>query len=375
MPTIKCTDCGTQFQFTRNEDVCVCPNQLCCKELPTGLEKSIRKEIERYRNLEIPHMTVGRAIGFASAIYEFATHNDRIDVFGIEDRLKTKYGNKYGNPGMERASLKLLATRANGNLIDNRVGLMIYVVSGTTNGNQWNTAFVVFRGSRGETQQSGNNPEGAGWDDSTGQSHNLDWAANFTNAQVAAPWRTSVKIHKGFLEIYSSVQIIILNELINLKSQMPNLQVVCTGHSLGAGLATVCAHDLQNSTGFRPFCYPFCPPKVGNLAFVRDFDLHIASRVEPLYCEPSGRFYSRGISFVQSSDPVTWKGNNAFKNIRSDSIQSIADSGKTIKQGLYSVKKTKSKVEIYYVTPNVYKVSTLGFHSYLKMEKELLGKR
>jgi hypothetical protein len=242
-------------------------------------------------------------------------------------------------------------------------------------GREWNVAYVVFRGSRGSTGGSGANPESAGWDDSTGESHNLDWAANFTNAQVAAPWRPAVKIHKGFLSIYSSVGQLIRNQTEDLAAKHPNLQVVCTGHSLGAALATLCAHDLQNSTAIRPFCYPFCPPKTGDLAFARDFDLHIASRAAPVPCEPNGGFYARGISFVQASDPVSWGGKRGFMRIRPQSVQNIADSGNTVKQGIYAAKKTKSKIDIYYLAPNVYKVSTLGFHSYKKMEKELLGGR
>ena len=372
MSSITCSDCDLRFRFSREEDTCVCPNPRCCKEQPTGMEDRIRKKIEKYVNLDLPPMTVGRAVGFAAAIYEFSTHNDRIDVGSIENRLQRKTGMA---TGMEKSSLKMVATRANGGLVDNRTGLMIYVISGTTGHTSWNTAFVVFRGSRGTPGGDDENPQGAGWDDSTGESHNLDWAANFTNAQVAAPWRTGVKVHKGFLEIYSSVGQLVRDEVNKLSAQMPGLQVVCTGHSLGAGLATLCAHDLQNSTAIRPFCYPFCPPKTGNLAFARDFDLNIASRVEPLYCEPKGGFYSRGISFVQSSDPVSWGGKRGFKNIRPRRIQNIADSGNTLKQGIYSLKKTKSKIDIYYLAPNVYKVSVLGFHSYKKMESDLLGSR
>jgi hypothetical protein len=373
MPRITCSDCKLKFEFSRDEDICICPNQRCRKEQPTGMESRIRRRIEKYCNdLELPAMTVGRAVGFAAGIYEMSTHNDRIDTGSIERRLERKTGR---NTGMTKASLKLLATRANGGLVDNRTGLMIYVVSGNSEGRDWNTAFVVFRGSRGTVGGSEANPLGAGWDDSTGESHNLDWAANFTNAQVEAPWRTGVRIHKGFLAIYSSVGQIIRDEVQKLKAQIPGLQVVVTGHSLGAALATLCAHDLQNSTSIRPFCYPFCPPKTGNLAFAEDFSLHIASRVAPIDAEPGGRYYSRGISFVQSSDPVSWGGKKAFKRIRAASIQAIADSGNTVKQGIYSARKTKSKIDIYYLAPNVYKVAVLGFHSYNKMEKDLLGAR
>jgi hypothetical protein len=371
MSTLTCSACKRKFAFSRDEDVCECPN--CGFEQPTGFEKAIRRRIEKVSTtLALPKMTVGRAVGFAAAIYEFATHNDRIDVSGIESRLQKKTGVA---TGMQKSSLKMLATRANGGLVDNRVGLMIYVVSGRIEGRDWNTAFVVFRGSRGSSGGSSENPNSAGWDDSTGESHNLDWAANFTNRLVPAPWFPGVKVHQGFLTIYSSVGQLVRDEVQKLKAQMPNLQVVVTGHSLGAALATLCAHDLDHSTGVRPFCYPFCAPKTGNLAFARNFDLNLASKMERLDCEPGSRVYSRGITFVQSTDPVSSGGEHGFQNINAESVKNIANSASTIKQGIYSLKKTKSKTAIYYLAPNVYKVSFLGFHSYMKMESELLGRR
>lgn len=371
MSTLTCVSCKKKFPFSRDEDVCECP--LCGFEQPTGFEKAIRRRIEKANGkLDIPKMTVGRAVGFAAAIYEFATHNDRIDVSGIESRLQKKTGMA---AGMQKSSLKMLATRANGNLVDNRVGLMIYVVSGRTEGRDWNTAFVVFRGSRGTEGGAAANPQGAGWDDSTGESHNLDWAANFTNNLVRAPWFPAVKVHEGFLQIYSSVGELIRGEVQKLQGQMPNLQVVVTGHSLGAALATLCAHDLDHSTSVRPFCYPFCAPKAGNLAFARNFDLNLASKLEQLRCEPGGKVFSRGITFVQSTDPVSKGGGRGFQNVRAASVTAIADSASTLKQGIYNVKKSKSKTNIFYLAPNVYTVSFMGFHSYKKMESELLGKR
>jgi len=275
-------------------------------------------------------------------------------------------------------------------MVDNRVGLMIYVVSGNMQGRSWSTAFIVFRGSRGSSVGTGENPMGAGWDQSSGEAHNLDWGANFNNAQVPAPWRTSCKVHRGFLEIYSSIGQLIRNDVEKLKTTHPNLQVVCTGHSLGAALATLCAHDLESSTPIRPFCYPFCAPKVGNLAFVRDFDLNIASKLEPLACEPGNDLFSRAITFVQGNDPVSWGGEHGFApskksykhssekhgydHLRSEG-QRLADSGSTVKQAIWAMGNRSSKTAIYYLAPNVHRASRTGLHSYLRMEAELLGKR
>lgn len=372
MAKLTCGSCKQKTEFHEDTDIWECPR--CRFEQPTGFEKRIRKEIESIRDkISYPKMTVGRAVGLAAAIYELSTHNDRIDIGSVENRLEKKYG---VSTGFEKSSIKMMSSRSYGALVDNRVGMMIYVMSGRMEGREWNTAFVVFRGSRGSEGGTTDNPQSAGWDDSTGVAHNLDWAANFTTDQVPAPWFPSVKIHKGFLEIYSSVGENIRSEILKLRGQLRNLQVVCTGHSLGAGLATVCAHDLEHTcVGVNPFCYPFCSPKTGNLAFARNYDLNIGSKMTVLECEPGRKVYCRGITFVQSTDPVSWGGDHGFKNVRMNKIHAIADSGSTLKQGLYAAKKTKSKTVIYYLAPNVYRVSVLGFHSYMKMESELLGTR
>jgi len=153
-----------------------------------------------------------------------------------------------------------------------------------------------------------------------------------------------------------------------------------------------------------PFCYPFCSPKTGNLAFARNFDLNLASKMATLASEPGHTLYSRGITFVQGNDPVSWGGahgfmvsKDSFKNnfvksgpngtvygsnsnksayghLRS-AVQHVADSGSTAKQLLWSVPQRKSATDIYYLAPNVYRVSITGLHAYTRMEQELLGKR
>jgi len=404
MPRLTCELCGTKTEFHLDEDLWTCSK--CKLEQPTGLEKSIRARIEGYRNLTIPSLTVGRAIGFAAGIYELSTHNDRIDVSGIENRLRQKTGI---DTGFQRSSIRKMESRSNNflgqDLTDKRVGLLIYVLSGTMEGREWNTAFIVFRGSRGASIGDSDNPQGAGWDDSTGTAHNLDWGTNFNTAQVVPPWRTSVKVHGGFLQMYTSVRDLIHTEVERLRSKnLPNLQFVCTGHSLGAGLATVCAHDLECSLPVSPFCYPFCSPKTGNLAFARNFDLNIASKAVTLACEPGNRLYSRGITFVQGNDPVSWGGSHGFmvskKSFENNFVKSgpngpiqgsnsnlssyghlrsagqrVADSGSTLKQLLWTVPQRKSATDIYYLAPNVYRVSITGLHAYTRMEQELLGKR
>ena len=141
MPTPTCELCGTKTIFNFDEDLWTCNK---CKMLQsTGLEKKIRARIEGYHDLDIPKMTVGRAIGFAAGIYELSTHNDRIDVFGIEDRLRQKTGI---DTGFQHSSIKTWEKRQNEfmgvTLSDKGVGMLIYVLSGVMQGREWNTALA-----------------------------------------------------------------------------------------------------------------------------------------------------------------------------------------------------------------------------------------
>ncbi len=151
--------------------------------------------------------------------------------------------------------------------------------------------------------------------------------------------------------------------------------MITTGHSLSAGLATVCAHDLECAGICHPVCMPFCSPRVGNLAFVQDFNRRIADDKIVMWCEVDGVQFNRSFVFVQSNDPVSWGGEHGFKHAMSaKSGVTVADSGSIFKQGLYGgVKKHKSDTVIYYHVGNLHRASYLGLHDYNKMEKEILG--
>src|SRR2546421_5196658 len=365
---MKCINCKKQVAMDKNTDLVVCG--FCGSDTPTGQEKRLRKELEQARNhLAYPKITVGRAFGYASSIYEFSTHNERVDTSHIESRLTKKFG---AGAGAEKMSLSTISGREYRGAIDPRAGLMIYVVSGKNtkispvNGQPWTEIFVVFRGSRGSTQDVGKvlapdkgfwsgkdqktkNPYGAGDDPDSGQ--NLDWRANLNYHLTPPPWAAGVMVHKGFCEIYCSMRQTVHSQVGRLLGQHPEAAVIVTGHSLGAGIAILCAHDLQSTGLCEPFCYPFCAPRTGNLQFARDFQAKIANEKGILWCELDGVSYHRAMIFTQWSDPVSWEGGgggHGFKNEMSDeSATGIADSGKFMKQGLYAmIKKTKSKTAI-----------------------------
>jgi hypothetical protein len=375
---ITCMVCSTKLYGDGGGlDVVECPK--CRSTTPTGHEKLLRSQLEQYKNhLPYPRIAAGRAIGYAAGIYDLSTHNKRIDTSSIEDKLQQKYG---PSGAAEHTSLKAISGRSAAGATDSRAGLMIYKVTGKNykvggpKGQEWSIVYVVFRGSRGDKPGEAN-PKGAGWGKTaSGQLVNIDWRSDFNTRQDVPPWSTAVKVHAGFLEIYASVRQEIHSILTAYLAKDPHSTVVTTGHSLGAGLATVCAHDLETIGLCHPVCMPFCSPRVGNLAFVRDFNQKIADDMTVMWSEVDGVSFNRSFVFVQSNDPVTWSGEHGFKHAMSaKSAAQVADSGSIVKQAFYATfKKHKSDTTIFYHVGNLHRASYLGLHDYNKMLHEILG--
>lgn len=384
----KCIACGATFAIPR-VDVAVCPS--CKTRNPTKHRDEIRDELEvNCAHLAVPSVAAGRAIAYSSAIYRFATHGERMDMGKIESHLAEMHGE---SAAASRSRLALVSGREYKGLVDERACLSMFVVSGNRApvagkaGQPWTYIYVVFRGSRGDAAEHKQNPMGAGWgftysSSSVRQDHllgrealgNLDWRANFDNRQRTPNWAAPpIMVHQGFLEIYSSVQVIVQTELATLMGKHPGAAVIVTGHSLGAAQAVLCAHDLDSRGLCRPFCFPFCTPRVGNMHFAVDFRQRLAMDRGILWGELSNLSFSRAINFVQSNDPVSWGGAKGFKRVMSEkSTKDVADQGGLLAKGLYVARKTKSDTVLFYQTPNVYSVGT-GLHRYTKMQHSFLG--
>ncbi len=375
---IQCVVCETKlYGDGGGMDVVECT--VCRSMTPTGHEKRLRGELESYRNgIAYPRIAAGRAIGYAARIYDLATDDKRIDTSDIERKLTAKYG---PSAMAEHTALTAIKGRSAEGIADPRAGLMIYKTTGKNykvggpRGQEWSLIYVVFRGSRGEKMGT-KNPEGAGWGITvTGQARNIDWRSNFNTRQDVPPWSPMVKVHAGFLEIYRSVRGYIHEALTQALEKDPTAVVITTGHSLGAGLAILCAHDLQSTGICRPFCLPFCAPRAGDLAFARDFNERIADDVGVLWSEVGNVSFKRAFVFVQGNDPVTWSGERGFKHqMSARSAHNVADSGSIARQGFYATfLKKKSDTVIYYHVRNLHRASYLGLHDYKVMEHVMLG--
>jgi len=90
-----------------------------------------------------------------------------------------------------------------------------------------------------------------------------DWISDLTYTKIAPyPDFPKVFVHKGFHHAYvNSLQAQVLQSL----RELPDLQVIVSGHSLGAAIATMCAWDLKvNNTYDVAAHYTYGQPRIGN---------------------------------------------------------------------------------------------------------------
>lgn len=111
----------------------------------------------------------------------------------------------------------------------------------------------------------------------TVSSSGQEWAQDFTYTQSPFPPRSNKNqqdifhlqnvavqpsVHSGYLQIYNKFRTAVLDKLQTLKPKV----VVVTGHSLGAGVATLCSTDLANN-GYETVAYTIASPRVGDQVF------------------------------------------------------------------------------------------------------------
>lgn len=148
------------------------------------------------------------------------------------------------------------------------------------------TLFITFRGTHSWTDVK----------------HDLDYRIVPLN-----PESPTVQVHAGFRHKFSSV----VDELIGATVQYQDLydDVVVSGHSLGAALATLAAPIVGETLPEKNVsCYTFGSPRVGNAAFVQwfnanvDVSLRLVNDFDPIQSIPFESYYehvSHAISFSE----------------------------------------------------------------------------
>jgi predicted lipase len=103
-----------------------------------------------------------------------------------------------------------------------------------------------------------------------------DWITDLKFIPAAFPFgdpkQTAIAVHGGFIEAYQSIR----DAMFKVAKDSPLKPIICTGHSLGGALATLCAVDIQyNLPDKRVTCYTYGSPKVGNSDFVKFYNRHV----------------------------------------------------------------------------------------------------
>ena len=96
-----------------------------------------------------------------------------------------------------------------------------------------------------------------------------EWYDDFDYEQIKPDFINDEKIliHRGHYKLYATLRNKLINDLKNILNDQT--VIVCTGHSLGASLATICFADIfSNKIGKNITLYSYGSPRVGNNAFV-----------------------------------------------------------------------------------------------------------
>jgi len=86
----------------------------------------------------------------------------------------------------------------------------------------------------------------------------------------------AVRVHRGFLEDFDALSVAVINQVRNWLDVMPQAKVYITGHSLGGGIAILCAFVMARQHLPVRAVVTFGQPRVGNAAFK---ELYNESRV------------------------------------------------------------------------------------------------
>ncbi|KAI9831661.1 MAG: hypothetical protein M1819_004727 [Sarea resinae] len=91
-----------------------------------------------------------------------------------------------------------------------------------------------------------------------------NWLSDADFPYVASNLCDGCLVDQGFWDSWSEAKSDILSAAKNASTQYPNYQIVVTGHSLGAAIATFAAAELRID-GYTAALYNFGSPRVGNL--------------------------------------------------------------------------------------------------------------
>ncbi len=300
---IDCVHCHNQIippspNDMNNMITVLCPR--CWNRTPTGRERAFRRRWERCIPYNYPPITAVHALGLSNSIYETAEEGgNRVELARDDDRHDALREMHYCTV-IRQVVLRGRTHRA---VTDNSAVAAVVLVRNGRGATPRHTIYVVFRGSNdaSRTRLPG------------GHVANVDWRANLDNRMVdigtfnGAP----VMVHGGFHDILSSYRSRVLGHLSRMKTNTPGANVIITGHSQGAAHAVLFTYWIaQTQPHLYPFCIPFSPPRVGNLAFARHFQLLVSNK--HLVLAHDGSRYGAYL-MVKGHDPVVFGAQHSFE--------------------------------------------------------------
>lgn len=134
-------------------------------------------------------------------------------------------------------------------------------------------------------------------------------------------------IHSGFHKQYASIRLFIVSIINNYKEKESNMQVICTGHSLGGALAMIAALDIQTQMGVEVSCITFGAPRVGNWKFKEMYCKNVSDSyrfvnwLDPIPCLPP-----RFLFYYHCDDAIYLKKDTKEENRICSILNSIIES-------------------------------------------------
>lgn len=326
MPNVACIYCGTQNALPQRYTVDTlitirCRN--CHRQTPTGHEDGVRTTWEECIARNYPPLAAARAVALSNAIYKTAESGQNSIEMSKTQRAIEKHfkGTGFDSPGMVGGWL--IKGRTHKGYTDS-TAVCAVIVFDNGSANPKYSIYVVFRGSRGAIMAS-NDP-----------SVNVDWRANFDNAMVQTDYAgPGIQVHGGFTDSLGSYRMRVLHAVGVAFNAYPNAHLVVTGHSQGAGHATLFAHWLLYRQPVpRPFLIPFSPPRVGNFAFAHDLTTRLSNRGMTLPYD--GNAQHGCYMMVKGEDPVVFEMKHSFRGKTIQETWAAADSQSILKQAKYA---------------------------------------
>ena len=109
-----------------------------------------------------------------------------------------------------------------------------------------------------------------------GSDSKKDWLTDFQFWKKTVPYNnfsSKIRVHSGFLNAYKSKSV---RDKIHSLITKDIYKIQITGHSYGAGLATLCAVDLEYNFSYIDYeVILFGSPRVGNKAFKESYNKRV----------------------------------------------------------------------------------------------------